>query len=239
VTLVASYPGSPLSEDYFVWGPANFIYYPEEQVHSPVQVKLPSSVLTSDAVLNITTNGGVETPLRRGNYLERDFGNVLVIIQSSPNGCVRIINGDLPEVSPNDDNRLMLIAPHSKLENVAADGEFQTPPVQVFGEEPERGWCYYYQKADYARQRGTWEEIPSILEEALDKGYYPEDGLEWMPFLQANAVMGDLEKMRSTTKLVTTDKFLRLQVCEIMTKFASKETLNASVNEFIEKKICE
>lgn len=239
VTLVASYPGSPLSEDYFVWGPANFIYYPEEQVHSPVQVKLPSSVLTSDAVLNITTNGGVETPLRRGNYLERDFGNVLVIIQSSPNGCVRIINGDLPEVSPNDDNRLMLIAPHSKLENVATDGKFQTPPAQVFGEEPERGWCYYYQKADYARQRGTWEEIPSILEEALDKGYYPEDGLEWMPFLQANAVMGDLEKMRSTTKLVTTDKFLRLQVCEIMTKFASKETLNASVNEFIEKKICD
>lgn len=239
VTLIASYPGSPLSEDYFVWGPANFIYYPDKQANNPVQIKLPSSVLTSDAVLKITTNGGMETPLRRGNYLERDFGNVLVMIQSSANGCVRFINGDVPEISPYDDYRLMLIAPYSRLENVDTEGDFQTPPAQVFGEEPERGWCYTYQKADLARQRGEWEQIPILLKEALDQGYYPEDGLEWMPFLQANAVIGDLDKMRSTTKLVITDKFLRLQVCDIMTDFMNKEALDDAVDDFIQKKICE
>lgn len=238
-TLIASYPGSPLSEDYFVWGPANFIYYPEKQANNPVQIKLPSSVLTSNAVLEITTNGGTETPLRRGNYLERDFGNVLALIQSSANGCVRFINGEAPEISPYDDYRLMLIAPYSRLEHVITEGGSHTPPAQVFGEEPERGWCYYYQKADLARQRGEWEKIPDLLKEALDKGYYPEDGLEWMPFLQANAVMGDLEKMRSTTKLVITDKFLRLQVCDIMTDFKNRESLNDAVDDFIQKKICE
>ncbi|MCC6986641.1 MAG: hypothetical protein IT309_09435, partial [Anaerolineales bacterium] len=31
VTLIALYPGGSLSEDYFIWGPANFIYYPEKQ----------------------------------------------------------------------------------------------------------------------------------------------------------------------------------------------------------------
>lgn len=239
VTLIASYPGSPLSEDYFVWGPANFIYYPEKQEGNPVQIKLPSSVLTSDAVLEITTNGGMETPLRRGNYLERDFGNVLVMVQSSANGCVRFINGNVPEISPYDDYRLRLIAPYSRLENVIAEGDFQTPPALVFGEEPERGWCYYYQKADLARQRGEWEQIPGLLKEALDKGYYPEDGLEWMPFLQANAVLGDLDKIRSTTKLVITDKFLRLQVCDIMTNFMNQEALDDAVDDFIQKKICE
>ena len=238
-TLIASYPGSPLSEDYFVWGPANLIYYPEKQNTIPIQVKLPAAILSDDAVLQIITNGGMETPLRRGNYLERDFRNVLVMIQTSSNSCVRFINGDAPELSQYDLHRLLLVAPHSRLDNVVTEGDFKTPPAGVFGEEPERGWCYTYQKADLARQRGDWEQIPDLLEEALDKGYYPEDGLEWMPFLQANAILGDLDKMRSTTKLVITDKFQRLQACDIMTDFMNKETLDDAVDDFIQKKICE
>jgi hypothetical protein len=238
VTLIASYPDSPLSEDYFVWGPANLIYYPEKQATNPVEIQLPASVLTDDAVLNIITNGGVETPLRRGNYLERDFGNVLVMIQSQSNGCVRLINGDVPELSPADPHRLLLIAPYSRLENVATEGEFKTPPTIVFGEEPAHGWCYYYQKADLARQRGEWEQIPVLLKQALDEGQYPEDGLEWMPFLQASAVLNDVDKVRSTVKLVATDKFLRLQVCNIMTDFMERETLSDEVKAIIEHGIC-
>ena len=237
-TLIASYPGSPLSEDYFIWGPANLIYYPEKQKTNPVEIKLPASVLTDDAVLNIITNDGVETPLRRGNYLERDFGNVLVMIQSHSNGCVRIINGDVPELSPSDQQRLLLIAPFSRLENVKTEGGFKTPPVVVFGEEPAHGWCFYYQKADFARQRGEWEKIPDLLKQALAEGLYPEDGLEWMPFLQASAVLNDVDNVRSTLKLVTTDKFLRLQVCSIMTDFMEKEMLSNEVKSVIEHGVC-
>jgi len=238
VTLIASYPGSPLAEDYFIWGPANFIYYPEKQSNNPVVVKLPAAVLTGDVINQITTNGGVETPLRRGNYLERDFGNVLVMIQTNPNGCVRLINGDAPELSPSDADRLVLIAPHSRLNAVIAEGESPTPPANIFGAEPEHGWCYYYQKADLARQRGEWEKISMLLEQALAAGEYPNDSLEWMPFLQASAVLDDVDKVRSTVKLVIADKFLRLQVCEIMTDFMKKETLSDEMKSVIEHGIC-
>jgi hypothetical protein len=237
-TLIAAYPGSPLSEDYFIWGPANLIYYPEPQHTAELRVKLPAAVLADDVVLKIITNGGVEKPLRRGNYLERDFGNVLVMIQTSSNGCVRFINGDVPELSPYDQQRLFLVAPYSHLDNVIPDGEFKTPPAIVFGKEPAHGWCYYYQKADLARQRGDWIQIPNLLKAALDNGNYPEDGLEWMPFLQASAVLGKVEQVRNTVKLIATDKFLRVQVCEIMTEFMKKETLKDEVILVIEKNIC-
>lgn len=239
VTLIASYPYGALSEDYFIWGPANFIYFPEKQNTNPVQVKLPAAVLTGDVINQITTNGGVETPLRRGNYLERDFGNVLVMIQSSENGCVRLINGNAPELTSYDEARLVLIAPYSKLENVIVEGDSPNVPVQVFGAEPERGWCYYYQKADLARQRGEWETIPNLLKEALDQGYYPADGLEWMPFLQAYAIQGNLEKMRSTLKLIAIDRVLSLQTCQLMLNFMNQEKLSTEVQDFIQKKICE
>jgi hypothetical protein len=239
VTLLAMYPGSPLAEDYFVWGPANMIYYPEKQSNNPVTVKLPAAVLDGNTVTQVTTNAGVETPLRRGNYLERDFGNVLVMVQSSENSCVRFINGASPELNSYDDGRIVMVAPHSRLEAVATDGEIPAVPEHVFGSEPERGWCFYYQQADLARQRGEWEKIPALRDEALEKGYYPNDPLEWIPFMQAYAVQGNVEEIREMTKLVVLDRYLRLQVCNNMKYLAEKETLSSEVNEFIIKRICE
>ncbi len=238
VTLIASYPNSPLAEDYFIWGPANFIYRPEKQSANPVVIKLPAAVLTGDVVNQIVAGSGVETPLRRGNYLERDFGNVLVMIQTSENGCVRIIDGAAPELSPADEDRLKLIAPRSRLDAVITDGESPIPPVAIFGAEPEHGWCYFYQKADLARQRGEWEKIPALLKQALNGGYYPNDSLEWMPFLQAAAIQDDVKQAREMTKILTTDKILGMQVCDLMAGFAQKETLSDEMKSVIEQGIC-
>jgi hypothetical protein len=239
VTLIVSYPGSPLSEDYFIWGPANFIYYPEPQAGSPLEIKLPAAVLNADTVNKIVSDGSPETPLRRGNYLERDFGNVLVLIQSQSDTCVRFIDGNAPELSPMDAERLVLVAPYSRLDAVIHHGESPAPPVEVFGAEPERGWCYYYQKADLARQRGEWDAIPIMLNEALDGGYYPNDPLEWIPFMQAYAVQGNAEEIREMSKRVLLDKFLRLQVCDSMRRLVEREALSAEVNEYIRENICE
>lgn len=239
VTLLALYPGSPLSEDYFIWGPANQIYYPEKQSSDPVVVKLPAAVLDGNAVTQVTTNGGVETPLRRGNYLERDFGNVLVMVQSSGTSCVRFINGASPELNSFDDGRIVMIAPYSKWDAVITEGEIPAVPAHVFGSEPERGWCYYYQQADLARQRGDWDAIPRLLDEALDKGYYPNDPLEWIPFMQAYAMQANVLKINEITKRIILDKYLRLQVCNNMKYLAENETLSNEVNELITKKICE
>lgn len=238
-TLIVLYPGSPLSEDYFIWGPANFIYYPENQNTNPLIIKLPAAVLDGNTVTQITTDGGVETPLRRGNYLERDFGNVLVMTQSSPNSCVRFINGASPELNSYDDGRIVMVAPYSKLDLVETEGKMPVVPAEIFGNEPEHGWCYYYQQADLARQRGDWSTVTSLLDEALENGHYPNDPLEWIPFMQAYAVQGNVDEINKMTKLVILDKYLRLQVCNNMKHLAGNEALSDEVNEFITKKICE
>ncbi len=239
VTLIALYPGGSLSEDYFIWGPANFIYYPEKQDANPLTIKLPAAVLNGETAMQIATDSGVETPLRRGNYLERDFGNVLVITQSSSDSCVRFINGASPELNSFDDGRIVMVAPYSRLDAVTTEGEVPNVPVEIFGAEPERGWCYYYQQADLARQRGDWDVVTTLLDEALKKGYYPNDPLEWIPFMQGYAAQGNVEEMRKMMKLVALDKYLRLQVCNSMKYLAENESLSDEVNEFITKKICE
>ncbi len=128
-TLVANYPVGAIQEDYFVWAPANFIYYPEKQNVIPIKLQLPAAVLTDDVVLQILIHRGEETPLRRGNELTRNFGNILVLTQASENSCVRLIDGNSPNLSVGDSQRILLVAPNSKLDNVIAGEEDSTPLV--------------------------------------------------------------------------------------------------------------
>jgi len=238
-TLVASYPEVGIQEDYFVWGPANLIYYPAKQSQVPIEIKLPAAVLSDDAVLQILTDKGLETPERRGNVLTRDFSNILFIVQTARNGCVRVIDGNAPELSSQDAQRTMLVAPHSQIKNVIPDSNFSTPPVSVFGPEPAHDWCYYYESAALARQRGDWNSIPELREAALSQGFYPSDSIEWMPFLQAYTVLGDLEGLRPLKNIILADRYLTQETCQILTGMAKTYEIAPDVQSFIQKSFCE
>ena len=238
-TLVASYPNVGIQEDYFVWGPANLIYYPEKQNQVPIEIKLPAAVLSDDTVLQILTDKGLETPERRGNALTRDFSDVLFIVQTARNGCVRLIDGNAPELSSQDSQRTMLVAPHSQIDNVIPDSNFASPPASIFGPEPAHDWCYYYESAALARQRGNWNSIPGLRDEALSLGFYPNDSVEWMPFLQAYTVLGDLEGLRSLKNIILADRYLTQETCRILSGMADTYEIAPEVQSFVQKSFCE
>ena len=238
-TLVASYPGVGIQEDYFIWGPANLIYYPEKQNQVPIEIKLPAAVLSNDAVLKIMTGKGVETPERRGNFLTRDFDHVLFIVQTSQDSCVRIIDGNATELSSRDSQRTILVAPYSQLDTVLLDSAFHEPPQSIFGSEPAHEWCYYYQKAALARQQGDWETIHELYREALSQGLYPNDSVEWIPFAQAYMVLGDLDKLRALKKIIVADPYLTAQTCQILTDMISDYDIEPEVQTFVKNSFCE
>ena len=234
-TLIADYASIPLSEDYILWGPANFIYRPEAQNEIPIEIDVPAAVLTNDVVMKIVSGKGSESPERRGNYLTRSFDNLLFMVQTTQGSCVRIINGDAPELSSADSHRTILVSSYSQIENVRTDAEFSTPPESVFGTEPQKKWCYYYQKASLSRQQGEWGEVIRLTEKALDEGFYPTDSIEWMPLLEAYAQTGNIDKMRPYVSIIRSEPFLSLQACSILTNAAQTDEMETYINN----KFCE
>jgi hypothetical protein len=111
-----------------------------------------------------------------------------------------------------------------------------TPPSLVFGPEPDHGWCYYYQRADLARQRGEWGDVQSIGEQVFEQGLAPKDLIEWMPFLQAYAVAGDVERLAELAPVITVDPYISLQACQ---SFGAMTGLSDSVVEMIESAYCQ
>ena len=59
-----------------------------------------------------------------------------------------------------------------------------SPPTYIFGNAPEKTWCYYFEKADLARQTSNFSEVAFLGDEVIDKGYFPRSVSEWLPFLE-------------------------------------------------------
>lgn len=238
-TLVANYPVGGIQEDYFIWGPANLIYYPEKSPVIPVEIPLRASVLTDENVLRVLTGKGQDDQIRRGVSISRDYGNVLVVTQATTDGCVRMLDGTQPELSSSDTQRIILIAQKSKITDVLAQASPAAPPKAVFGPEPEHNWCYYYQKAALARQQGDWAKVAKLGDEALSKGYYPADRIEWMPFLQAYVVLNEQDQISQRASIINADQFLKGQACSILSNTALKVQANMDMQSFIRRTFCE
>ena len=239
-TLAINYPQGGIAEGYFVWAPASFIYSPEKQTAIPISVRLSGIVWTQDNVLRILTAHGQATTAERGYVSVQDFGNVTVIAQSTPEGCIRVLDGSNPEVSSADAQNIMLVASHSHVNNVVLSKHASTPPSSIFGSEPSHGWCYYYEKAELARQQGNWQMVEKLGDDALNQGLYPSDRIEWMPFLQSYAVLGELDKVHHLVSIIDADPFSKMQACQILTHTSTKnEPPSADMQSLIQQSYCQ
>ena len=57
--------------------------------------------------------------------------------------------------------------------------------ADIFGAEPPRTWCYYYQKADLAAQTGDWAGAVDLWQQAQQAGLRPGARTEYAPFIEA------------------------------------------------------
>ena len=156
-----------------------------------------------------------EYVLRRGTETYPNARNVLIFSQPSLNSCVHVIDGFAPEYSPFESEKVMKIGEFSEVEHILMDAAFHTPPENVFGPEPAHAWCYFYQKATLARQTENWGLVADLLSEASQQESVPYDPVEWMPFVQASAMLGDAEQFRAISSQIG-NEFVRQQACEIL-----------------------
>ncbi|MBN1454255.1 MAG: hypothetical protein JW963_24770 [Anaerolineales bacterium] len=217
-TLVANYGFGVTEEDYFVWGPANLIYHPESERDEYVQPGIYAALLNEDTIDKTLRNKGQEFDNRRTIRTYKNYRRLLVLTRPTAKSCVHVIDGTQPEYSSHEQASIQIIGPYSNLDYILTDmpAPVPTPPAIVFGPEPEHDWCYYYQKATLARQRGDWDEILTLGEDASSKGLAPVDLIEWMPFLQAYARVGDIDRLVELAPVVSSDPYIAQQACKYL-----------------------
>jgi hypothetical protein len=242
-TLVVTYPGIPYAEgNDVVWGPANFIYYPEKQNRTPVTIPISASRMEADSMLEIIKgNRSFEkTDLVIKNIsIDYDYKNLLILSQPSEGSCMHAIDARWPDISIYDQPLLHASFQNSKIENIDPHGESSVPPAYAFGSELPHEWCYYYQKADLARQMGDWKQVARLGDEAQKLGYHPNDQVEWMPFLQAYAFLGDQKQVKVVSTRINTEPFYKQQACMNLSAMATHRfPLPSNMQSYVNELFC-
>ena len=92
-TLIANYAVGATEEDYFVWGPANLIYFPDGTKEKYVQPGVYAAVLNRDTVTKVLVGDGQEFDNRRTIRTYKNYRNILIMTQPTTNSCVHVIDG--------------------------------------------------------------------------------------------------------------------------------------------------
>jgi hypothetical protein len=154
------------------------------------------------------------------------YGNTsqAVVIYMPRDGCLRVLDssqGDmetysrLPEV-------LKQAIPLSAPSRIITNPEKTATPM--FFSEPKHEWCYYFTKAELAQQVGDYPQVVLLGNEAVSLGYQPTDQNEWLVFIKAHALTGDLQTAESISDAaLKEDARVRRGICS-----AWQQALNRS-----------
>ncbi len=133
-----------------------------------------------------------DLPIQYDYIAGRFNGNTsqAVAFYYDPPDCLRLLEPDL-----DSDNRFLLddslmrqAASLSNRDQILASPGAVMP--KVYGPEPEHGWCYYFQKADLARQLGDWETVTRLGDETSKLNDYPNNPVERFVFIEGYAHTG-------------------------------------------------
>jgi hypothetical protein len=159
-------------------------------------------------------NTKISLPIRRVSF-QGSTSQVLVIYMPR-NGCLRILDaarGD--DITYGKQSRFLVNAiPLSDPSTVILE------PDQIaklpFLSEPKHTWCYYFAKAELAYQQRDWEKSADLIDKARSLGYKPEDPFEWLTYIEAQALTGNLEAAAKVSRdAFKQENGIRRGLCEV------------------------
>ncbi len=169
----------------------NWIYAAE--IHPP---DLPYALIYSEKRLG----GEVLPDLKPGTAIKLPYRTVTfngntsqaIVIYVPPDGCLRVFDPAFDDELTYARYPESLIAPIplSDPSRILTNAPSPALPDPPFIKEPPHAWCYYYEKAELARQTGDWAKIVALGVEAKQKGFTTQDAFEWLPFIEADARTG-------------------------------------------------
>ncbi|GAP19853.1 hypothetical protein LTAR_00036 [Leptolinea tardivitalis] len=112
--------------------------------------------------------------------------------------CLRVMTSQ-DKTYPNLDDSESELLSISHPDQIITEAASKSLPSELFGSEASHGWCYYFQKADLARQSGQWQKVLDLHHAAVNSGLGPKNGTEYAPIIEALGHSGSWEEARKLT----------------------------------------
>ncbi|HEY5982631.1 MAG TPA: hypothetical protein VIU38_04100 [Anaerolineales bacterium] len=136
-------------------------------------------------------------PVKYDNFLIGSFRgstSQVVSFYFQPPGCMRLLDPDFDGINRliPESSRMREAALLSSDKWVSVGGDARMP--DIYGPEPPHGWCYYFERASLAAQRGTWHEVAGLGDKAFVLEDHPNDPTERFVFIEGYAHTDNWER---------------------------------------------
>ncbi len=203
--------------------PINWIYAPE--LTPP---NLPYALLNTEKRIGSATLPSLEPDTDISfTYRTMSFHgstSQAVVIYMPSNGCLRVLDPSRggADIYANLPDTLTKAIPISDPSRIITNPDRVAAPI-FLSNEPEHTWCYYFTKAELAFQTGNFAKVISLESEAAAQGYTPEDQNEWLIFIEAHALTGDLQAaQKQSEQILKDDVKMRRGVCAVWKQIQTK-----------------
>lgn len=123
--------------------------------------------------------------------------SLVIVSETLPNQCLWLVS-EVDRHNPYLEEVVKTALPLSNLSRILPEEKFPFP-TEIFGKEPPKDWCWYYQKGRLAEGRGDWQTMMTLWEHAQVQGLNPHNEPEIVPFILAAAHTGNWEMALSMT----------------------------------------
>ncbi len=148
----------------------------------------------------------------------------VVAFYYAPPGCLRLLDPDIDfqnRFMP-DETLMREAATLSSPDWILAEGTAIMPGI--YGSEPEHGWCYYFERADLARQQEDWQEVVRIAAIAFGLDDHPNDPVERFVFIEGYAHVGDWARAQelSMDAYRVSKEYMAPMLCSLWSRIAEE-----------------
>ena len=187
------------STDNSLIAPLNWVYAPEFDGG-----ELPTSI----AYIELRF-GQKETQIEDDPVFHKKYGFFAfhgtpfqsIVVYHHPPACLQVMDASRSRYYPLLPPFVVSVLPYSDPGRIVLTPEHPAilPPMMQHIPQPEN-WCYYFERADLARQRGDWAEVVRLGDTTFALGNSPNHASENIPFIEGYAHVGRWEDAIALTQ---------------------------------------
>ena len=160
-----------------------------------------------------------------------------VVIYKEADGCLRVLDpiyGNA-ETIPGANIYLVNAVSLSNPDLIKTDAPDLILDETLFGAEPAHDWCYYYAKAELARQQTNWEGVVKLYNQAQIDELTASMPVENLPFIEGFAMTGDTDMaIKLTERTIKGQKTLCPALYTLWERVSQIQGVSTSVENILQ-----
>jgi hypothetical protein len=190
--LSFAYPSHLITHDLDATWAVNVLYHSQTPGGS-----IPYMFITPEHESYFQPNVVIKKRVRNVVF-NGNTSDTVAVLHQTETSCLRVLDA-VYLYDPLLDTGNEKLIPMSDLSRIIPESGPVSPDTDIFGPEPAHTWCYFFEKADLARQMKDWNEVLDLYQQAQRLGLNPEYGAEHIPFIEGFARTGDWQKAYDLT----------------------------------------